>query len=151
MFECRVQTEDFEAGALIRTLAGQGTHIGAVATFIGYMRSQNEGNAVFGMHLEHYPGMTEKVLGDILKTAQTRWPLQAAQIVHRVGALKPGEQIVFVGVASAHRKAAFEACEFIMDFLKTQAPFWKQETTPEGARWVDARESDDLAKQRWEK
>ena len=123
--------------------------MGAVVGFVGYVRDYNEGDPVSGMWLEHYPGMTEKALTGIVEQAQTRWPLLDVQVLHRVGQLEPGEPIVFVGVASAHRQAAFEANAFIMDYLKTRAPFWKREATPDGERWVDARDSDEVALSRW--
>ena len=123
--------------------------IGAVASFIGAVRDVNEGDAVSEMTLEHYPGMTEKSIEDIIGQARGRWNVIDALVVHRVGVLKPADQIVLVIVASAHRGDAFAACEFIMDYLKTRAPFWKKERTPEGARWVDARVTDDLAAERW--
>lgn len=123
--------------------------IGAIASFVGCVRDVNEGDAVSEMTLEHYPGMTERSIEDIIKQAQGRWNVIDSLIVHRVGALKPTDQIVLVIVASAHRGDAFAACEFIMDYLKTRAPFWKKEHTREGSRWVDARVSDDLAAERW--
>ena len=113
------------------------------------MRDLNLGDQVGGLFLEHYPGMTEKALQDIVDEAQQRWMIQAVRLTHRIGQLYPGDRIVFVGVASAHRQEAFAACEFIMDYLKTRAPFWKKETTPDGDRWVDARESDQEAAKRW--
>ena len=124
--------------------------MGAVATFIGYVRDLNEGTGVSRMTLEHYPGMTERALEDICGEALERWDLVDLRVVHRVGALDPGEAIVLVAVSSAHRGEAFAACEFVMDYLKTQAPFWKKEETPEGSRWVEARSSDDDAAARWE-
>lgn len=123
--------------------------MGAVATFVGVVRAKNDGAEVTRMTLEHYPGMTEKALAGIVRRARERWSLGGITVIHRVGPLEVGDPIVFVGVASAHRREAFEACEFIMDWLKTEAPFWKKEATPEGERWVDARESDDAAKARW--
>ncbi|WP_333844593.1 molybdopterin synthase catalytic subunit MoaE [Pelomicrobium sp.] len=145
----RVQTEDFDVGAEIAALTRDNPKIGAVATFVGLMRDVNQGEPVQGMVLEHYPGMTEKALEDIVAQAKGRWDLIDVRVVHRVGALKPGNRIVLVAVASAHRGDAFAACEFIMDYLKTRAPFWKKEETPAGERWVEARESDDLAAARW--
>jgi molybdopterin synthase catalytic subunit len=121
-----------------------------VVGFVGYVRDYNDGQEVAGMTLEHYPGMTEKALAGIVEQAGQRWPLIGVEIVHRVGHLQPGEPIVFVGTASSHRQAAFDACNFIMDYLKTRAPFWKREDTPEGARWVDGRDSDQTAARRWD-
>jgi molybdopterin synthase catalytic subunit len=123
--------------------------VGAVASFIGVVRDRNEGDHVAEMTLEHYPGMTEKALEKIVAEARSRWDIYDALVVHRVGILKPGDQIVLVVVTGAHRGEAFEACEFLMDYLKTRAPFWKKERTPDGARWVEARESDDAAADRW--
>ena len=148
MDHIRVQTEDFDAGRLTRALTEGRSDVGAVATFVGLVRGDADG--VQQMTLEHYPGMTEKSLAGIVKEARGRWHLLGVQLIHRVGALSPGDQIVFVGTASAHRGDAFAACEFIMDFLKTRAPFWKKERTPEGERWVDARASDDHAAARWD-
>ena len=145
----RVQEAPFDAGLEIRALT-EGRHdVGAVATFIGCVRDLNEGARVTRMRLEHYPGMTERALEEICAEAARRWNLLDTRVVHRVGALDPGEAIVLVAVSSAHRGEAFAACEFIMDYLKTRAPFWKRETTPDGARWVDARDSDDSAAERW--
>jgi len=140
-----VQAEDFDPGRETDMLAEGRRDVGAVATFTGLVRDANDGSGVSAMTLEHYPGMTEAALADIVIEAERRWPLQAVRVIHRHGRLEPGSRIVFVGVASAHRGAAFAACEFIMDFLKTRAPFWKKEETPGGGRWVDARESDDHA------
>ena len=123
--------------------------MGGVASFVGLVRDANDGHAIRGMTLEHYPGMTEKALEDICEQARGRWDLIDVVVIHRVGSLAPGDRIVLVGVAGAHRGEAFEACEFIMDYLKTRAPFWKREETPQGARWVEARESDDTAAGRW--
>lgn len=144
-----VQAEDFDPGRETDMLAEGRRDVGAVATFTGLVRDANDGSGVSAMTLEHYPGMTEAALADIVIEAERRWPLQAVRVIHRHGRLEPGSRIVFVGVASAHRGAAFAACEFIMDFLKTRAPFWKKEETPGGGRWVDARESDDHAAARW--
>lgn len=144
-----VQTHDFDPGLMLNALHAEQRGVGAVVSFVGYVRDFNDGQDVAGMVLEHYPGMTERALQAIVDEARTRWPLLRAEVLHRVGALEPGEPIVFVGVASAHRQAAFEACHFIIDYLKTRAPFWKQEQTPEGLRWVDARESDTSAAERW--
>ena len=145
----RVQAADFDAGRELDALTRGRTDVGAVASFVGLVRSANDGSAVNGMTLEHYPGMTERALEEICAKAHARWDLADTVVIHRVGALAPGERIVLVGVASAHRGEAFAACEFIMDFLKTRAPFWKKEETPEGGRWVDARESDEIAAGRW--
>ncbi|TRX75570.1 molybdopterin synthase catalytic subunit MoaE [Pseudomonas mangiferae] len=145
----RVQPAAFDPGAELNALHAAQVGIGAVVGFVGYVRDFNDGRDVSGLFLEHYPGMTEKALGAIADDAQQRWPLLRVEVLHRVGALQPGEPIVFVGVASAHRQAAFEACAFIMDQLKTRAPFWKKETTPDGARWVEGRASDLDAAQRW--
>jgi molybdopterin synthase catalytic subunit len=145
----RVQTEDFDIGAEIAALRAADPKVGAVASFIGVVRDLNDGDAVATLTLEHYPGMTEKALAAIVDEARGRWDILDALVVHRVGELAPLEQIVLVAVTSAHRGAAFAACEFIMDYLKTRAPFWKKEQTPDGARWVDARSGDDEAAERW--
>lgn len=145
-----VQTEDFDLNAEYEALREDCPAIGAIVTFAGLVRDFNEGDDVQSLFLEHYPGMTEKVLQDICAQARQRWELGGIRVIHRVGEMKPSDQIVFVGVSSAHRGNAFAACEFIMDFLKTQAPFWKKEQTPEGGRWVDARDSDDTAANRWQ-
>ena len=145
----RVQTEDFDAAREIAALRAGDARVGAVAAFIGLVRDINEAAAVKTLTLEHYPGMTEKALAAIVDEAKSRWDVYDALVVHRVGELKPTDQIVLVAVTSAHRGDAFAACEFIMDYLKTRAPFWKKEDTPQGGRWVDARESDDAAAQRW--
>ncbi|MBB2495650.1 molybdopterin synthase catalytic subunit MoaE [Aquipseudomonas ullengensis] len=147
----RVQVEAFDPGVELNALHAANLGIGAVATFVGYVRDCNDGQAVRGMFLEHYPGMTEKALQQIAAEAQQRWPLLRVEILHRVGRLEPGEPIVFVGTASSHRQAAFDACNFIMDYLKTRAPFWKKEDTAEGARWVEGRCSDSQAAARWSK
>lgn len=145
-----VQTACFDPGQLLNQLHADHLGVGAVVSFVGYVRDFNDGQAVAGMLLEHYPGMTEKALSKIVDEARARWPLLSVDVLHRVGRLEPGEPIVFVGVSSAHRQAAFDACNFIMDYLKTRAPFWKKEDTAEGPRWVDARESDDQALERWQ-
>ena len=145
----RVQTEDFDIAREIERLRGGGAQVGAVASFIGLVRDVNEATAVRTLTLEHYPAMTEKALSQIVDDAKSRWKIYDALVVHRVGELKPGDQIVLVAVTGAHRGDAFAACEFIMDYLKTRAPFWKKEHTPEGARWVEARDSDDEAARRW--
>ncbi len=147
--EVSVQETDFDVGAEIAALSADRCDVGAVASFVGLVRDANDGSGVHAMTLEHYPGMTERSLEGIVAQAKARWPLLAVRVVHRHGRLEPADRIVFVGVASAHRGAAFAACEFIMDYLKTQAPFWKREETPTGARWVDAREADDSAAARW--
>jgi molybdopterin synthase catalytic subunit len=166
-----VQEADFDAGAEIAALSAGRDDVGAVASFVGLVRADKAAGetvmppaqsgavspadgagdtaAVQAMTLEHYPGMTEKALQEIVTEAQGRWELQGVRVIHRVGRLLPGERIVFVAVASSHRGDAFAACEFIMDYLKTRAPFWKKEETPAGGRWVDARESDDHAAGRW--
>jgi molybdopterin synthase catalytic subunit len=145
----RVQREDFDIGAEIAAFRRADPGIGAIASFIGLVRDVNDGEAVAGMTLEHYPGMTEKALAGIIAEAKDRWDIIDALVIHRVGELKPLDQIVLVVVTGAHRGAALAACEFIMDYLKTQAPFWKKEQTPQGARWVEARASDDQAAERW--
>jgi len=145
----RVQEAPFDAGREIAALTAGRRDVGAVATFVGLVRELNEGAAVSRMTLEHYPGMTERALADICDEAAGRWDLVEVRVVHRVGPLEPGDAIVLVAVASAHRGEAFAACEFIMDFLKTRAPFWKKEETPAGPRWVEARASDDDAAGRW--
>ena len=145
----RVQCEAFDVGRLIDSLQANDPGVGAVVNFVGYVRDINQGEAVAGLFLEHYPGMTERSLQNIIDNARARWPLRAVEIVHRIGRLSIGEPIVFVGVSSPHRHAAFEACAFIMDYLKTDAPFWKREDVACGARWVDARDSDRSAVARW--
>lgn len=145
----RVQTEDFDIAAEIARLRHGNAKIGAIASFIGLVRDLNEGDSVAEMTLEHYPGMTEKALEEIVATACQRWDILEPAIIHRVGTLRPLDQIVLVVVASAHRGEAFAACEFLMDYLKTRAPFWKKEQTPSGSRWVEARDSDEQAAQRW--
>ena len=145
----RVQTADFDLNAELTALRAGDPRIGALASFVGLVRDLNDGAGVSEMILEHYPGMTEKALAEIVEQAKARWDIYGALVIHRVGPLKPCDQIVLVAVTSAHRGEAFAACEFIMDYLKTRAPFWKRETTPDGARWVDARESDDSAAARW--
>lgn len=144
-----VQREMFDIASLIDCLQADDPGIGAVVNFVGYVRDINQGEAVAGLFLEHYPGMTERSLQTIVDHARARWPLRAVKIVHRIGSLSISEPIVFVGVSSPHRQAAFEACAFIMDYLKTDAPFWKREDVASGKRWVDARESDRSAVERW--
>lgn len=144
-----IQTEDFDVSAEVAALRAEDSGVGAVATFIGTVRDRNEGLGVSSMELEHYPGMTEKAIEAMIDDALFRFDIHAVRVIHRVGLLHPRDQIVLVAVTSAHRGDAFQACEFLMDYLKTQAPFWKKEHTPEGARWVDARVSDDDAMKRW--
>jgi molybdopterin synthase catalytic subunit len=146
-----VQAEDFDLGAEVDAMSRGRSDIGAIASFVGLARDMNEGSGVEAMTLEHYPGMTEKALAALVDEANARWALLDVTVIHRVGRLLPGDPIVLVVVASRHRGEAFAACEFIMDFLKTRAPFWKKEETPQGERWVDARSSDDAAAARWEK
>ncbi|MEZ5567108.1 MAG: molybdopterin synthase catalytic subunit MoaE [Halioglobus sp.] len=144
-----MQPGDFDVAALQQALLGGEAEEGAVATFTGYVRDQRADKSLQALELEHYPGMTEASIGAIIEQARQRWPIHAATVVHRVGRLQPGERIVWVGVASGHRAAAFEACEFIMDYLKTRAPFWKKEHALEGAAWVEARDSDVRRARRW--
>ena len=150
-----VQEADFDVGAETEALAAGRPEVGAVASFVGYVRADKlagesaEDQAVSAMTLEHYPGMTEKSLEAIVAEAESRWSLLGVRVIHRFGRLVPGDRIVFVGVAGSHRGEAFAACEFIMDYLKTRAPFWKKEDTPEGGRWGDAREADDAAAEKW--
>lgn len=153
-----IQTADFDLGAEVAALRHQDLRVGAVCSFIGTVRdrhadlasrSSKQGGPVQSLELEHYPGMTEKAIEDMIDAAMARFDIYAARVVHRVGLLKPADQIVLVAVSSAHRGQSFAACEFLMDYLKTQAPFWKKEVTPEGERWVDARVSDDAALARW--
>lgn len=145
----KVQTEDFDLSREITALRNHNAAIGAIVSFVGVVRDLHEGIGVQSMELEHYPGMTESALQDIVMQACQRWALLGTLIIHRVGVLKPVDQIVLVAVASAHRGEAFAACEFIMDYLKTQAPFWKKEQTSAGTRWVDARDSDAHAIEKW--
>ena len=146
----RIQEADFDLNAELAALRAGDARIGALASFVGLVRDINDGAGVSEMTLEHYPGMTEKALAAIVDEAIARWEIYGALVIHRIGPLKPCDQIVLVAVTSAHRGEAFAACEFIMDYLKTRAPFWKRETTPDGARWVDARDSDDSAAERWQ-
>jgi molybdopterin synthase catalytic subunit len=146
----RVQEADFDLNAELTALRAGDPRIGALASFVGLVRDINDGAGVSEMTLEHYPGMTEKALDAVVAEAKERWDIYGALVIHRVGPLRPCDQIVLVAVTSAHRGDAFAACEFIMDYLKTRAPFWKRETTPEGARWVDARETDNSAAARWQ-
>jgi molybdopterin synthase catalytic subunit len=145
----RVQTEDFDLTTEVAQLRARNPAIGAVACFVGTVRDLNEGSTVATMELEHYPGMTEKALENIIIEAQRRWPGIEVLVVHRVGKLAPLDQIVLVATTSMHRGDAFASCEFVMDYLKTEAPFWKKEETEQGARWVDARVTDDAALARW--
>ncbi len=144
-----VQSEDFDLGREYAALLADDRSIGAVVAFVGTVRDLNLADDVVALELEHYPGMTEKSLHTILKTASERWSLQGARIVHRIGKMYPGDQIVMVLTASAHRGDAYEANNFMMDYLKTEAPFWKKEWTPDGPRWIEARDSDDKAAARW--
>ena len=145
----RVQSEDFDTGRELEALTRGRKDVGALASFTGLVRDTNDAALIGGMTLEHYPGMTEKALEEICAEAHRRWELLDTLVIHRVGDLRPGDRIVLVGVTSAHRGEAFAACEFIMDYLKTRAPFWKKESTERGGRWVEARESDENAAQRW--
>ncbi|MGY8904508.1 MAG: molybdopterin synthase catalytic subunit MoaE [Burkholderiales bacterium] len=144
-----IQTADFSLNDEVAALRLQDPRVGAVCSFIGTVRDRNDGSTVASMELEHYPGMTEKAIEAMIDQAMQRFDIYAARVIHRVGLLQPLEQIVLVAVTSAHRGQSFLACEFLMDYLKTQAPFWKKEQTPQGARWVDARQSDDAAAARW--
>jgi len=146
----RVQAEDFDVGVELAALRDGKTGIGGICTFTGLVRDMNEGDGVGAMTLEHYPGMTEKMLEEIEQEARRRWALDASLIIHRFGTLHPGDQIVFVAAASAHRGDAFEACQFLMDWLKTKAPFWKSEALADGSdRWVEARTGDEAAAEKW--
>lgn len=149
MSRVRVQPGDFDLTTEIAALRSQDPRIGAVVSFVGAVRDMNEGASVASMELEHYAGMTEAAIEAIVDRACQRWPLYGARVVHRVGPLMPLEQIVLVACSAAHRGEAFAACEFIIDYLKTEAPFWKKEQTPDGARWVDARATDDIALEKW--
>ena len=146
----RIQAEDFDLSAELAQLRAANPKVGAIVSFVGTVRDLNEGESVAEMELEHYAGMTEQSIDAIIEQAKQRWPVYGALVIHRVGPLKPMEQIVLVAVTSAHRGVAFAACEFIIDYLKTEAPFWKKEQTPVGARWVDARVSDDAALRKWQ-
>jgi molybdopterin synthase catalytic subunit len=149
MQRVRIQAEDFDLSQEIASLRAGDGGVGAVCSFVGTVRDRNEGSDVRAMELEHYPGMTEKSIEAMIDAAHRRFDIRAARVIHRVGPLLPGDQIVMVAVSSAHRGESFQACEFLMDYLKTEAPFWKKENTPEGARWVDARVSDEKAMARW--
>ena len=146
----RIQTQDFDLSQEVKQLRVGDPRVGAVATFVGTVRDRNDGSDVAAMTLEHYPGMTEKSLEEIIQKAKARWDIFDVLIIHRVGSLNIEDQIVLTAVTSAHRGEAFAACEYVMDYLKTLAPFWKKEDTPEGARWVDARLSDDEALKKWQ-
>ncbi len=148
-FTVSIQTQDFDVSQELAALRAGDARVGAVCSFLGTVRERNDGSSVASMELEHYPGMTEKSISAMMEEAKKRFDIFAARVIHRVGLLHPEDQIVFVAVTSAHRGESFKACEFLMDYLKTQAPFWKKEVTPEGARWVDARLSDDQALARW--
>jgi molybdopterin synthase catalytic subunit len=145
----RVQTQDFDAGFEINQLRNARKDTGAIVSFVGQVRDINDGDMVAQLTLEHYPGMTEKTLEAIISQAKSRWDIIDALIIHRVGSLKPTDQIVLVAVSGAHRGEAFKACEFVMDFLKTEAPFWKKEVTQSGERWLDAKDTDNTARERW--
>lgn len=144
-----IQTPDFDLSAEVAALRAGDARVGAVCAFVGTVRDRNDGQSVSTMELEHYPGMTEKAIEAMIDAAHQRFDVHGVRVIHRVGVLQPQDQIVLVAVTSAHRGEAFKACEFLMDYLKTQAPFWKKEQTPDGARWVDARVSDDAALARW--
>jgi molybdopterin synthase catalytic subunit len=148
-FTVSIQTQDFDVSQELAALRAGDARVGAVCSFLGTVRERNDGSSVSSMELEHYPSMTEKSILAMMDEAKQRFDIFAARVIHRVGLLHPEDQIVFVAVTSAHRGESFKACEFLMDYLKTQAPFWKKEVTPEGARWVDARVSDDQALARW--
>ena len=149
MARVSIQHQDFDLSTEVAALRAADGGVGAVASFIGTVRERSDGRSVSQMELEHYPGMTERAVEAMIDAAMQRFDIRAARVVHRVGCLKTGEQIVLVAVTSAHRGQAFQACEFLMDYLKTQAPFWKKETTPDGSHWVDARVADDAALERW--
>jgi molybdopterin synthase catalytic subunit len=148
-FTVSIQTQDFDVSQELAALRAGDARVGAVCSFLGTVRERNDGSSVASMELEHYPGMTEKCIAAMMTEANKRFDIFAARVIHRVGLLHPEDHIVFVAVTSAHRGESFNACEFLMDYLKTQAPFWKKEVTPTGARWVDARVSDDQALARW--
>lgn len=150
MSRVRIQTEDFDLADEVAQLRAGQARVGGIVTFVGTVRDMNDGAQVAAMELEHYPGMTEQSIDRIIDEAGARWPIFDALVIHRVGPLLPRDQIVLVAVTSAHRGEAFAACEFIIDYLKTEAPFWKKEATPDGARWVDARDSDDAALRKWQ-
>ena len=149
MFSVCIQPQDFDVSTELARLHASNAQVGAACFFVGLVRDRNEGAAVASMELEHYPGMTEKSIETMIDAAHQRFDILGPRVVHRVGLLQPLDQIMMVAVVSAHRGQSFQACEFLMDYLKTQAPFWKKEQTPEGARWVDARVADDAALARW--
>ena len=144
-----IQVEDFDVSQELAQLRANDARVGAVCSFVGTVRERNSDNAISSMELEHYPGMTEKSITSMMEEAAKRFDIYGARVIHRIGLLHPQDQIVLVAVTSDHRRSSFQACEFLMDYLKTQAPFWKKEVTPDGSRWVDARESDDVALARW--
>jgi molybdopterin synthase catalytic subunit len=144
-----IQTHDFDVSAELSALRAQDKRVGAVCSFVGTVRDRNDGLSVSSMELEHYPGMTEKAIEGMIDAAMVKFDILGARVIHRVGLLQPLDQVVLVAVTSAHRGTSFQACEFLMDYLKTQAPFWKKEQTPDGARWVDARVADDVALAKW--
>jgi molybdopterin synthase catalytic subunit len=146
-----IQRGDFDASAELAALRADDASVGALCCFVGTVRDRNDGSCVSAMELEHYPGMTEKAITGMITRARARFEIGRVTVIHRVGPLQPADQIVLVAVSAAHRGHSFQACEFLMDYLKTQAPFWKKEQTPDGARWVDARVSDDMAMARWER
>jgi molybdopterin synthase catalytic subunit len=148
-YSVEIQTEDFDVSQEIHTLRQNQAGVGAICSFVGTVRDRNNGDAVDSLELEHYPGMTEQSIMSMMEAARARFDIFGARVIHRIGLLHPLDQIVLVAVTSAHRGESFQACEFLMDFLKTQAPFWKKESTPDGFRWVDARVADDKALQRW--
>jgi molybdopterin synthase catalytic subunit len=150
MIRVCVQAEDFDTGAEVSRLASGGDSVGAVVSFVGVVRGESGGEKLLALQLEHYPGMTERELSRIADEATARWQLSAVTVIHRVGVLRPNDQIVLVVTASTHRQAAFDACAFVMDYLKTQAPFWKKETRASGEYWIEARSSDDEAAARWD-
>jgi molybdopterin synthase catalytic subunit len=150
MIRVCVQAEDFDTGAEVSRLASGGDSVGAVVSFVGVVRGESGGEPLLALQLEHYPGMTEQELSRIAREATGRWQLSAVTIIHRVGVLRPKDQIVLVATASAHRQAAFDGCAFVMDYLKTQAPFWKKEIRASGEYWIEARSSDDEAAARWD-
>jgi molybdopterin synthase catalytic subunit len=150
MIRVCVQAEDFDTGAEVSRLASGGDSVGAVVSFVGVVRGESGGEPLLSLQLEHYPGMTERELSRLAREATGRWQLSAVTIIHRVGVLRPKDQIVLVVTASAHRQAAFDGCAFVMDYLKTQAPFWKKETRASGEYWIEARSSDDEAAARWD-
>ncbi len=148
--DVRIQADDFDVASELAALRRDDPAVGAIANFVGLVRDSNDGDSVATLELEHYPGMTEKSIAAIVEQAAERWPVAAVTVIHRIGRLAPTDPIVLVAVAGAHRGEAFAACEFIMDYLKTRAPFWKKELTPAGERWVEARDSDSEAARRWD-